>query len=201
MRLDIRNGSFVTETQTIGIVWPAPDDPETFARSVAGAIVLGSSRVLLTDVAFGIRQLVDIGLRALSPGINDPTTAYDVIVHLSIVVRDLLRRDLTPVVRVADGAQLVTVNDLSPDDYVNRAFDQIRLAGATQSAIAAILMQTVGMMAAELERDALADRAKGLRRQGALALATYEAGSPLQDDLARVRALAERHGFLPPLSA
>jgi uncharacterized membrane protein len=144
MRLDVRNGSFVAEGQTIGMIWPAPDDAGTLSTLVTNALVLGDARILLEDVAFGIRQLVDIGLRALSPGINDPTTAYDVIVHLGIVARELLWRDLTPAVRTIGGRRLVIANDLSHVDYVNRAFDQIRLAGATQSAIAATLMQNAG---------------------------------------------------------
>jgi uncharacterized membrane protein len=195
MRLEVRNGSFVAEGQTIGAVWPPSDDPKTLHTLVGNAILLGDSRILLTDVAFGIRQLVDIGLRALSPGINDPTTAYDVIVHLGIVVRELLWRDLMPAVRTMDDRRLVIANDLSHADYVNRAFDQIRLAGATQSAIAATLMQTLGAMASDLDRDGLSDRAVAVRRQGSLALATFEAGAPLQEDLERAFTLAERHGF------
>ena len=195
MRLDLRNGSFVAEGQTIGAVWPAPDESETLNSAVNYAIILGDSRILLKDVAFGIRQLVDIGVRALSPGINDPTTAYDVIVHLGIVTRDLLWRDLMPTVRALDNRRLVMAADLSHDDYINRAFDQIRLAGAAQSAIAAILMQTLGSIASDLARDGLSDRSAALRRQGMLALATFEAGDPIPQDLERVRTLAERHGF------
>ena len=134
-------------------------------------------------------------LRALSPGINDPTTAYDVIVHLGLVMRELLWRDLPPRVRAVDGRRLMTVNDLTHEDFVNRAFDQIRLAGASQSAIAATLLHLLGGLAQDLERDGLADRALPARRQGELTLASYESTSPLPDDLARVRALADRHGF------
>ncbi len=195
MRLDVRNGSFVADGQTIAAVWPSPEDTSAFTAATCNALVLGDSRILLKDVAFGIRQLVDIGLRALSPGINDPTTAYDVIVHLGIVMRELLWRDLPPRVRILEGGRLVTANDLSHDDYINRAFDQIRLAGAPQSAIAATLMQTLGGLAADLERDDLTERAVAVRRQGILTLAVYAATSPLPDDLARVRALAERQGF------
>lgn len=195
MRLDVRNGSFIADGQTIAAVWPSPEDTGAFDTAACDAIVLGDSRILLKDVAFGIRQLVDIGLRALSPGINDPTTAYDVIVHLGIVLRELLWRDLPPRVRILENRRLVTASDLSLDDYVNRAFDQIRLAGASQSAIAATLMQTLGSLAADLERDDLTERASAVRRQGTLTLAVYAATSPLPDDLARVRALADRHGF------
>jgi uncharacterized membrane protein len=195
MRLDVRNGSFVAEGQTIGVLWPAPDDPEALTGPVSHAIVLGSSRIMLKDVAFGIRQLVDIGLRALSPGINDPTTAYDVIVHLGVVVRELLSRDLMTPIRASQERRLVIVNDLTHDDYVNRAFDQIRFAGAAQSAIAAIMMQTLGGIASDLDRSGFSDRTGALRRQGTLTLWTFEAAVPLPPDLERVRVLAERHGF------
>lgn len=195
MRLDLRNGSFVAAGQTVATVWPAPEAPDVLVPAVLGAIVLGDSRLILQDVAFGIRQLVDIGLRALSPGINDPTTAYDVIVHLGVVARQLLWRDLSPGAHILDDRRLVTASDLSHEDYVNRAFDQIRLAGAAQSAIAATLLQTLGAIAADLERDGLSDRAAAVRHQGALTLATYAASGPLPADLERVGTLAARYGF------
>jgi uncharacterized membrane protein len=197
MRLDVRNGSFIAEGQSIGAVWPAPDDAEIVRAEVSEAIVLGDSRILLKDAAFGIRQLVDIGLRALSPGVNDPTTAYDVIVHLGVVIRELLWRDLSPNVWVMDGRRLMMVNDLTHDDYVTRAFDQIRLAGASQSSIAATLVQTLGGLASDLDRDGLTARAASVRRQGELTLASYELTAPLPDDRARMRSLAVRHGFDP----
>ncbi len=197
MRLDVRNGSFVAAGQVLGTVWPEPDDALAFDASVGGTLVLGASRIMLRDVAFGIRQLVDIGLRALSPGINDPTTAYDVIVHLGVIVRELLWRDLAPVIRTVDGRRLVAASDLSHDDYVSRAFDQIRHAGAEQSAITATLMRTLGAIASDLDRDRLGNRAAAVRRQGTLTLASYEKSRPLPDDLARIHALAERLALRP----
>jgi uncharacterized membrane protein len=194
-RLDVRNGSFVAERQPICTLWPTPEDPPAAEASVRQALVLGDSRMMLQDVAFGMRQLVDIALRALSPGVNDPTTAYDVIMHLGNVMRDLLWRDLAPIVRVADGRRLVAAADLSHDDYVNRAFDQIRAAGASQSAMVAALMLVTGGIVMDLERDGLADRTSALRRQGALLLDGYGASHPLPDDLERVRTLARRYGF------
>ncbi|MGE0812668.1 MAG: DUF2254 domain-containing protein [Vicinamibacterales bacterium] len=195
MRLDVRNGSFIASGQSIGSVWPEPDDATAFASTVGHAIVVGDSRLLLKDAAFGIRQLVDIALRALSPGINDPTTAYDVVVHLGIVMRELLWRDLAPVVRVTDDRRLVTASDLSHADYVNRAFDQIRLAGASQSAITVILLRTLGGLANDLQRDGLTERDAAVVRQAELTLVSFASTSPLPEDLARVRALAEKHGI------
>ena len=44
------------------------------------------------DVTFGVRQLADVALKALSPGINDPTTAQDALFHLGTVVREVVVR-------------------------------------------------------------------------------------------------------------
>ena len=62
------------------------------------------------DVGFGLRQLVDIAERALSPGINDPTTAVQAIDHLHDIVRRLATRALPPRQRVGDdGTSVLSV--------------------------------------------------------------------------------------------
>jgi uncharacterized membrane protein len=193
--LDVRNGSFVGKGQPVGRLWPSDGDAATVEQTVRSAVVLGGTRMMLQDVAFGIRQLVDIALRALSPGINDPTTAYDVIVHLGDVLRDLLWRDLAPVVRVRDRRRLISAADLSHDDYVSRTFDQIRVAAAAHSAMVAALLIVLGSLVADLERDGLAHRALALRRQAALLMEGFAAANPLEADLASVRSLAARHGL------
>lgn len=159
------------------------------------AIVLGSARLVLHDVAFGIRQLVDIGLRALSPGINDPTTAYDVIVHLGVVLRELLWRDLAPILRIEDDRRLVAANDLSHNDYLKRSLDQIRLSGADQPAVAATLIQMLGDIADDLKAADLTHRESLVRQMNETVLATYVASNPLPVDLERMQLLARAHGL------
>lgn len=198
MRLDVRNGSFVAAGQTIAHVWPALADDAATTRAVNGALVLGATRQTLHDVAFGIRQLVDIALRALSPGVNDPTTAYEAIMHLGQILRDLLWRDLAPTERQTDdGRRLLSARDLTHADYVNRAFDQIRLAGGDQSAIVAALLQVLGGLSEDLAADGLPDRADAVRHQAQLVLATYDASGPLAEDLTRVQRLATRTNTEP----
>lgn len=198
MRLDVRNGSFVAAGQTIAHVWPALADDAATTRAVNGALVLGATRQTLHDVAFGIRQLVDIALRALSPGVNDPTTAYEAIMHLGQILRDLLWRDLAPTERLTDdGRRLLSARDLTHADYVNRAFDQIRLAGGDQSAIVAALLQVLGGLSEDLAAHGLPDRADAVRHQAQLVLATYDASGPLAEDLTRVQRLATRTNTEP----
>lgn len=89
------------------------------------------TRTLTQDVAFGLRQLVDIAERALSPGINDPTTAVQTLDQ----VHDLLRRLATRTIddgRYADddGILRVQIPVWSWDDYVALALDEVRHWGA-----------------------------------------------------------------------
>ena len=148
------------------------------------------------DLAFGIRQLSDIALRALSPAVNDPTTAYEVIVHLGEILRQLLLHDLPPITICGqEGRWLVRPHEFTHADYVNRAFDQIRQAGVSQTAIAMTLLETLGMLISEVNAIDLADRASPLRKQANLVLAGCKAACPLPEDLEQVYAAARKAGF------
>jgi len=56
-----------------------PDDLDATEEAIFDAVSTGNTRTMQQDVSFGLRQMADVGLKALSPGINDPTTAQDSI--------------------------------------------------------------------------------------------------------------------------
>ena len=100
------------------------------AADVLGHIGIGPERTLFQDTAFGFRQLVDIAEKALSPAINDPTTAVQCIDRL----HDLLRRlAVVPIPDCrhhgADGELRLVVHPPTWEDYVHLAFDEIRHFG------------------------------------------------------------------------
>ncbi len=100
------------------------------STSGSAAVAIGRTRTMQQDVSYGLRQLADVALKALSPGINDPTTAQDAIFHAAAVLAELLQRD--PPARVhsgADGRRLVLVQQPTHDDLVRLAFDEVRRAG------------------------------------------------------------------------
>ena len=79
------------------------------------------------DAAFGFRQLVDIGERALSPGTNDPTTAVQALDELHDLLRRLAVRSFPSPVRLdEDGLLLLVLPRPSWADYVALAPDEIR---------------------------------------------------------------------------
>ncbi len=104
---------------------PPPDD------HLRAAVHSGRERSLDEDVGFGLRQLVDVAERALSPGINDPTTAVQVIDQLHDLLRYLATRPLPPRQRVTDDGRLA-VDIPQPDfaDYLSLAVDEIAHWGA-----------------------------------------------------------------------
>ncbi len=74
-----RAGRYAIEGTALGTISPPMTDPGPVEDELRAAVVLGRTRTLQQDVSLGLRQLADVALRALSPGINDPTTAQDAI--------------------------------------------------------------------------------------------------------------------------
>ena len=109
-------------------------------RKLIGAIILGEERSLDQDVGFGLRQLVDIAARALSPGVNDPTTAVQVLDQLHDLLRRLATRPL-PTNRVVrrDGRVVVVAPATGFVDYLDLAVDEIHHWGGDDPRIAARL--------------------------------------------------------------
>ncbi len=97
--------------------------------------VIERDRTIEQDVDFGLRQLVDIALKALSPGINDTTTAVNCIENLGELIGKLASRDFPATKRVADGKDLIILKAPTFADFVSTAFDQIRISGKGNFAV------------------------------------------------------------------
>ncbi|MGP4058966.1 DUF2254 domain-containing protein [Mycobacterium sp. 4D054] len=115
-------GEFVPAGATLMEVHDAevPDED-----SLRAAVRLGTERSLEEDLGFGLRQLVDIAERALSPGINDPSTAVQVLDQLHDLLRRLATRELPPRQVTRNGRLLLDVPEPSFADYLALAIDEI----------------------------------------------------------------------------
>lgn len=95
-----------------------------------GCVRVGDERTMAEDPEFGFRQLVDIALRALSPSLNDPSTAIQVIDRLDELLEELRPRDIpAPMVMWDDARSMVTVPAPDWDAYVELATFEISQAG------------------------------------------------------------------------
>src|SRR5690349_17398172 len=99
------------------------------------------------DIDFALRQLNDIGLRALSPAVNDPTTAIEVILRVTSIMRPLLLADLpAQAQRDGEGRILLTPWDLDHPEYVRHAYGQIRLYAGGHPQVALAIIRSLRML-------------------------------------------------------
>jgi uncharacterized membrane protein len=189
VRLETRVGAYVVRGQPLVTVWPRPSEAERVGRRIASATVVGSARTMQQDIDFGFQRVQDIALKALSPAINDPTTAIEVVMRLASVMRPLLAADLPDqCVRDEEDRILLTPWDLDHAEYVAHAFGQLRTYGAGHPAVVLALVRTLRMLHA-----VCADRAHAraeVERQLELTLAGARNAGLLPEDLERVTTAA-----------
>jgi uncharacterized membrane protein len=166
MRLVHQIGDYVPSGAPAVEVWHVDDrHAPVDARAVHARIGAGIERTMAQDPAFGFRQLVDIAEKALSPAINDPTTAVQAIDRL----HDLLRRIATlpqPTGVHVDGQGVprLVVPVPSWSDLVHLACDEIRQYGASSLQV----MRRQRAMFDDLLTVATPERAAVLQHQVAL---------------------------------
>jgi uncharacterized membrane protein len=108
------------------------DEDDLFA-----SVAFGSERTMEQDPTFAFRIAVDIALKALSPAINDPTTAVLAIDQLHRMLRDVGRRDLrTDEIFNKSGKLRVILRTPNWEDFVHLAFREIRACGSSNLQIA-----------------------------------------------------------------
>ena len=189
-RVEVQVGQFVHPGRRLCTVWGETDDGHRLDRRVDRAFAVEMSRTMQQDIGFGIRQIVDIALRALSPGVNDPTTAHECIVHLGAISYEILRRDLPPAeVAGEDGRRVILSGPPTHADLVASAFDEIRQSAMSLPSLAAALVETLAEVSADLREDGILDdeRTEPLVRQARLVLAGVDKACPLPEDAAPVR--------------
>jgi uncharacterized membrane protein len=127
------------------------------------AFDIGPTRTLQQDVEFGVIQIVDIALRAISPAVNDPSTAISCIDQLSrILIRWLGRIPPAPVMFDPPHVPRVYVPWISVDGMLDTAFEQVRHYAANDAAVSLRLLRAIGDIGGALQHDDT--RAKLLER-------------------------------------
>lgn len=126
---------------------------------------LGSQRTIEQDAGFGLRQIVDIALKALSPGINDTTTAIISVDHLGALVAQLAGRQLAGPLRTDNNRVRVVAVRPSFEKFVTTAFDQIRICADGNAAVYLRLLtalSVVGQRTKDPRRTLVLRRQRGL---------------------------------------
>ncbi|WP_121971662.1 DUF2254 domain-containing protein [Leptolyngbya sp. BC1307] len=169
LQLQHRPGNFVVKGSPLAIVYPAEAVCKKLVEQINNAFVVGSQRTDRQDIEFSINQLVEIAVRALSPGINDPFTAIRCIDQLSAALCHLAQREISSAYRYDDEDKLrVIAEPVSFVDAINAAFNQIRQYGQTSVAVTMRLLEAIAVIApfthTKVDRAALLRHANMIER-------------------------------------
>jgi uncharacterized membrane protein len=171
VRTAVRHGVVVVVARQVGdhvvagtpIAWAwgrtagqPPPGAGTLREAVDEAVQVGFERTMVQDVGFGIRRLVDIANKALSPAVNDPYTGVQAVHHLSVLLCSLARLRLGDwIVRDDQGELRVAVPRPKFPDYLRLGTAQIRRFGAAEPAVTRaliVLLRDVGTSSATEDR-------------------------------------------------
>jgi uncharacterized membrane protein len=154
--------------------------PRLLPEDITRFVLIGRERVHTEDLAYGVRKLVDIAVRSIAQPFDDPTTAVQAVHRL----HDLLRQ-LAPQIfptgehRDEHGAVRLIERTVSWDGYVRLAFDEIRLAGASEPQVTRRLCAALD----DLKSVAPPDRQAPLDRQARLLTAAVRRAHEDEEDV------------------
>jgi len=165
--------------------------PDGIAERLVSQVTVGSQRTMQQDVAFGVQQLVDIAVKALSPGINDPTTAIQCLDRLTqVLVAVGERRDPPHLLRDEEGVVRVVLRFPGFDELTHEAFRQVRQYAAHTPVVLRYMarsLRTLELALPAARRDAVVAEARLIARAAEQI--------PLAEDRSEV--LAALRGLVP----
>jgi uncharacterized membrane protein len=140
-------GSFVLEHSPL--IEIETDDKNQFIEliiSIRKLLKISKFRSYTQDVMFGVRQLVDIAIKAISPAINDPTTALNCIDYLGVIVSKIAesKDDSKEIERLK--SKNIFIREFTFEQLIDTAFDQIYQWGKADYIVVRHLIRTITMM-------------------------------------------------------
>jgi uncharacterized membrane protein len=168
VRVRARPGLFVRKGHVLLTIGPTPTHGDRDDRPFQELFIIGSDRTGAQDVTFFIDQLVELAVRALSPGINDPGTARLCIDRLEQALCHLGgRRIPSPARHDEDGRVRVFACPLTFSGMVESAFNEIARYGRSSVSVTCRLLDAVRSVGSCVQREA--DRQALLRQAAAIA--------------------------------
>ena len=164
-------GAFLLEGVALVRVWPERPYDDAFLKALRRLFVLGAHRTQAQDPDFLFDQLVEVGLRALSPGINDPFTAMMSVDRIASALHLLDEREPPSPYRFGEGGELrVVVHPISAPALVARTLGPFRRYGGDSLMVLTHLLsavQTLLSLSDSLEfREALLEEAALVKEVG-----------------------------------
>ena len=158
IRLTCRAGQFMVKEDTLARVWPQDRLTDEISTAILEAFMMGSQRLQLQDVEFAIHQLVEVAVRSLSSGINDPFTAIACIDQLSTTLAEFAERYIPAGYHYDESGRLRVVrNVLTFHGVINTAFDKLRRYGRSHVDVTIRLLESLAIISARVRNHTQAD--------------------------------------------
>jgi uncharacterized membrane protein len=148
IRLRPRMGEHVVAGTPLVWLWPVRGELPGLSRVLERSVRIGRERTFEQDAAFGIRQLVDVACKAMSPAVNDPYTAVQAVDRLSVLFRALATHPLGTHVAADPGGAAVIVPGRRFADYLSTMCGLIRRYGAQEPTVMVALLRLLATCAA-----------------------------------------------------
>lgn len=162
VRLERMVGDFLVTGTDLLSVAQAAELSDDLIGDLNDVFTVGHQRTLLQDAGFGIRQIVDVALKALSSGINDTTTAVTSVKYLSMLMAQLGSRRFESPYRFKDGELRVIAYGATFSGLLAGSFDQIRQNAGGNVAVLLTLLDAIETIGTQVESS---DRREALKRQ------------------------------------
>lgn len=189
MRMERGIGEFVVEGAPLMSVAGRGGRDDEAAAELNRVYVIGRQRTVQQDAGFGIRQIVDIAIKALSPGVNDTTTAVMCVDYLGAILARLAVREIATPRRLDEGELRVIARGPCFESLLAEAFDQIRQNAEGNVAVLTRQLQSLEIIAGQT---ANTRRRQALRQQADMITAVAERTIPSPQDGAGVHAASVR---------
>lgn len=182
--LGYRAGEFIVKGCSIAVVQSDTEPEDGLDSQLLDCMIVGKLRTPEQDPEFAVHQLVEVAVRALSPGINDPFTAMTCVDRLSAVLCTLTGRSFHSARWYDDDGQLrLEERPLTFTGILNAAFDQIRQHGKSDTAVTIRLLESLGRIASYCRTSEQQD---AVRRQAEMILRSSQDSLNEPQDLADI---------------
>ena len=193
IRLLRRPGNFVAEGARLAEVVPRAADQDDLPKKIIGAVYFGRDRTPTQDIEYSIDQLVEVGVRALSPGVNDPFTAITCIEWLGAALIRVAGRHIPSRWCYDDENRLRIITGATDfAGIANSALNQLRQYGSSSVAVTVRLLDVLERVGRHLvrqtDREVLLTHARAVRHDGFAKVTNDHDGRDIEDAFAQAEA-------------
>jgi uncharacterized membrane protein len=154
IRFEYHPGDFISQNCPLATIWPGVRVDDDLGARINNACIVGIHRTYDQDAGFAFHQLVEIAVRALSPGINDPFTAVACIERIGVAFCQLAQRSFPSIYHSdPDGQLRLIVPTPTFVDLVHSVLDPIRQYSRSSISVTLKLLQMITVVAPHLYRE------------------------------------------------